>query len=513
MKEVKDCWCIQIDVTNACERQCSNCTHLVKCAKPWFMDMETFKRAVDSLEGFPNIIGVIGGNPVLHPDFAKMVEYVKEKIPHRQRGMWVSTMGKNNQYEKLIWETFPVVLYNDHLRSNWHQPVLVASQDVIPDPAERAEYIRNCWVAEHWSPSISPKGCYRCEIMAAFDMALNLNIGLPIEPGWWKRPLSDFQKQIDVLCQRCGSCVPMWRRRDADHIDDISPSNLDIAVPSRSRLFDRKSYSPENILNWFPCNYRIGNEKPWGITVSVGYSGCLERTLPFNLRHLERMIVVTSPADEKTKAVCSKYPNDVIVVETDLFYKFGAVFNKGAGMEMALWMIPKDKWCLILDADICLPCDVCQLEWMDRNKLYGASRALVATEEQLQKATRRRNFDVTGLEVISSEMVGAFQLFHPQADVLQSNRPWYGINYNNASMCDNAFTVKWPTDRHVMLPVMVLHLGHQYNWVGAAEGTFPRPDTTPKSAVNSCDPLPIPVEQIQQAIMDELKTPKIVVSV
>lgn len=48
---------IQIDITNACTHQCSNCTRF--CGhhrKPFFMDLETFQRAVDSLADFPRYI-------------------------------------------------------------------------------------------------------------------------------------------------------------------------------------------------------------------------------------------------------------------------------------------------------------------------------------------------------------------------------------------------------------------------------------------------------------------------
>jgi hypothetical protein len=31
------------------------------------MDFETFKKAVDSLEGFDGMVGVMGGEPTLHP--------------------------------------------------------------------------------------------------------------------------------------------------------------------------------------------------------------------------------------------------------------------------------------------------------------------------------------------------------------------------------------------------------------------------------------------------------------
>ena len=49
------------------------------------MDYEYFCKAVDSLEGHPGLIGVMGGEPTLHPRFADMCRYLKGKIPEKYR--------------------------------------------------------------------------------------------------------------------------------------------------------------------------------------------------------------------------------------------------------------------------------------------------------------------------------------------------------------------------------------------------------------------------------------------
>ena len=80
MKSPKDQLIIQIDITNACIHKCSNCTRF--CGhhpKTFFMDFETFKNAVDSLDGYEGCVGVIGGEPTLHPEFEKFADYIKEK--------------------------------------------------------------------------------------------------------------------------------------------------------------------------------------------------------------------------------------------------------------------------------------------------------------------------------------------------------------------------------------------------------------------------------------------------
>ena len=100
--------------------------------------------------------------------------------------------------------------------------------------------------------------------------------------------------------------------------------------------------------------------------------------------------------------------------------------------------------------------------------------------------------------------IGAFQLFNTSANVLNV-RPWYGLNYNNASWCDNVFQFKWHPNMRKVLPINILHLGDRHNWVGAVEGTFPRP-STPQALVNEHEPLPdVPVEKVLMDVWEELK--------
>ncbi len=80
MKSPQDMRIIQIDVTNACIHNCSNCTRF--CGhhkKPFFMDVETFKKAVDSMEGYVGTVSMMGGEPTIHPQFEELITYLGEK--------------------------------------------------------------------------------------------------------------------------------------------------------------------------------------------------------------------------------------------------------------------------------------------------------------------------------------------------------------------------------------------------------------------------------------------------
>lgn len=221
---------IQIDITNACRNKCSNCTRLIgHHRKPFFMDFETFKRAVDSLEDFPGMVGTIGGEPLLHPEFEKFARYLQHRVADKKRrGLW-STIPRefSERYGELIKDVYGNLYLNDHsIDAIMHQPVLVAAQDVLPDREKMWSLIENCWVQTYWSATITPKGAFFCEVAASFDMLFDGPGGWPVEPGWWRREPNEFGEQKQRWCPRCGCAVPLPRRRSTQEVDDVSDSNL-----------------------------------------------------------------------------------------------------------------------------------------------------------------------------------------------------------------------------------------------------------------------------------------------
>ena len=86
MKAIRDMWLIQIEITNACFLECPNCTRFVgHNRKPYFMKLQMIEKAIDSLEGFPGGIGIMGGEPVLHPEFFEVCKLVQKNIPKQMK--------------------------------------------------------------------------------------------------------------------------------------------------------------------------------------------------------------------------------------------------------------------------------------------------------------------------------------------------------------------------------------------------------------------------------------------
>jgi hypothetical protein len=258
-------WTMPIDVTNRCTRACSNCTRLIGHAASRFdMTVDYFARAVDAIKDFPTespprpdlapfkVVAMIGGEPLLHPQFATLAAIIAEKVPDRQhRGLWTGLDWRHTKHAEVIEDVFGYVNNNRHDRRCLHSPVLVAVTDEVADPAERARLIDDCWLQRLWCGTITPKGHFFCEVAGAFDMVFDGPGGLPIEPECWRRPLADFREQIDRWCPRCGIPLNLKGRVDKEEVDDISPSNLAVLRDSprvcagRYVLFDPSGHETD----------------------------------------------------------------------------------------------------------------------------------------------------------------------------------------------------------------------------------------------------------------------------
>jgi hypothetical protein len=229
------------------------------------MTIEEFSCAARALREFPGmspaptlgvankVVGMTGGEPLLHPDFRKLVTIMAKEIPERRyRGLWTGLQWQMTRHAQVIAEAFGFVNNNVHNSPCLHSPLLVAMSDAIEDEKQRAMMIDDCWLQRIWSGTITPKGFFFCEVAGTLDMVFDGPGGLPVTPGCWRRPLSDFQAQIDRWCQRCGIPLNLKGRPDNEERDDISASNLtDLQDSPRIRagqyvLFDPSDHQTDS---------------------------------------------------------------------------------------------------------------------------------------------------------------------------------------------------------------------------------------------------------------------------
>ena len=228
MRPILDMSNIQIEITNACHNTCSNCTRL--CGhhpEPYFMSMEKVKQAIDSVKHYPNITGIMGGEPLLHPEFKEICEYLKSVIPKEKCGLWTCLPKGKEHYREIIAETFGHIFINDHTRDDIvHAPVLVASAELPLKMWQKDYLINKCWVQNTWSAIINEKGAFFCEVAASLATLLDVNdIAWDVEETWWTRSPKHFVSQME-LCYFCGCAMSLEKRVSTEKIDDISPSML-----------------------------------------------------------------------------------------------------------------------------------------------------------------------------------------------------------------------------------------------------------------------------------------------
>jgi len=260
MKSPSQMKIICIDITNRCNLGCSNCTRFLENQEGyWDMSLENFRAAVKSLNDFPGMLAIIGGNPCMHRQFEDICQILVEEIPDKaRRGLWSNNVFKHTD---LVVETFggfnlnphgdkkgEVSLAEVHRRTNgkaslykghsMHAPLLTAIQDIYGEE-KMWELISNCDINQNWSATIIENQgklrAYFCEVAGSFDVARKTDFGMEVSPGWWKLPISQFEGQIKHFCPGCGAAARLAPTKDADNLDTYTKTNLDLVENSRKR--------------------------------------------------------------------------------------------------------------------------------------------------------------------------------------------------------------------------------------------------------------------------------------
>lgn len=380
MKPIYKMKVIQIEVTNACVHSCSNCTRFCgHFKKPFFMDYDTFVKAVASMEGFEGMVGIMGGEPTIHPDFERLVKHYRTKVSpgviyknalkpirsfaqyliendmqniREKRGLWSSLGSAYYKHFELIQETFPFQLINDHSHSGLHQTLLVTRKELgIPDD-KWIELRDNCWAQNLWSASITPKGCFFCEVAAALDMLFDGPGGWPIEKGWWKRRPEDFGEQLN-WCEYCSAVLNVPRVEAALETDVVSPVIYEklkaLGSPKVSKnkvkIFSPEKYSKDNL----ECDYSSEWYLPSGDNTKR--VSCTNRSL--YPKKLEAVILSCDAARLSASGSLAQ------------FDKF-AVAETRAGIDDALKKLDFSDWVVLLDSGVSIAADFRKVfsEWI-----------------------------------------------------------------------------------------------------------------------------------------------------
>lgn len=224
---------MQIHLNRACDLGCSNCTQGSQFGgKSDFITLQNFELALQSMEGYFGLIGIFGGNPALHPQFDEICAILRSYFPKEKCGIWCNHPRGNGD---IMRKTFNPSMSNlnvhlrqeayDEFKRDWpeshpfgldkdsrHSPVHGNMSKFVPDESDRWRLISNCDINRHWSAMLCQfRGGLRaffCEI-AGSQAILNQNnpdypdTGMPVSKGWWRKPMEDFENQVEFHCHRC----------------------------------------------------------------------------------------------------------------------------------------------------------------------------------------------------------------------------------------------------------------------------------------------------------------------
>lgn len=212
------------------------------------------------------------------------------------------------------------------------------------------------------------------------------------------------------------------------------------------------------------------------ITVCIRYGDFLRITLPRNKKLFDHYIVVTSPDDSETQAVCKD--NNIGFVKSTRGLKSGK-FNKGIFINDGFDALRKTDWILHLDADMVLYDDSrkkIEQQAVDPDVLYGVARQLCPSAQEWD------NYLQTGKQAWPRQDhrkcigMGFFQLFNSRAQALQQRTIWYPEQFDTAGRSDRFFFRQW--QRHAKLRSMAtVHLEEgsapmSTNWQGRKTPRF-----------------------------------------
>jgi hypothetical protein len=239
-----------------------------------------------------------------------------------------------------------------------------------------------------------------------------------------------------------------------------------------------------------PCKVKIEC-----LVTCVGYADFLAVTLPINMNHFDKIVVVTAPHDKDTQRVCDYY--GVQVWLTDAFQsQWAGRFCKGAGINQGLNRLDKDAWILHLDADIALPPNfrkVIEAADLDPTMIYGVDRAEFKSFEDWQRFigapepnTQGGGFfchithhgQLLGTRVAFQHHggyvpIGFFQLWHADSGITK-----YPEGHTDAGREDSHFPTLWPRRKRALIPEFVVyHLESEsaqmaVNWKGRKTKPF-----------------------------------------
>jgi len=180
---------IEIDITYDCNLKCMACNR--SCAQApskeqlEFSDIQSFVSESIKLGKKWELINILGGEPTLHPDFEKIVNFISEEyiLPHSPNSvLQVVSNGLTAETRKILDKVKGVknlvIDYNSFKTNNRIEYFSPFNNAPIDDEKFKdADYTKACWVTSYCGIGLNKYGYYGCASAAGIDRIINKNRG------------------------------------------------------------------------------------------------------------------------------------------------------------------------------------------------------------------------------------------------------------------------------------------------------------------------------------------------
>jgi hypothetical protein len=235
---------------------------------------------------------------------------------------------------------------------------------------------------------------------------------------------------------------------------------------------------------------------PWfkleAVVVCDKYDDFLRHTLPQNKFLFDKMVVVTSFEDKRTRKLCEFY--HVECIATDCLRSRHGVFCKADGINEGLTRLGMQDWVVHLDADVWLPPQtriLIQRMNLAKRMVYGIDRFIVKGPqawEQFLELPKLQHEDGAWIHLDAFPLgtrfmqtqfggyipIGFFQIWNPEVSGVKT----YPTGNRDAGSTDMRFALQWPRGLRSFLPEIVgYHLesvdsAKEANWDGRKTAQF-----------------------------------------
>ena len=219
---------VEIDITYECNLKClgcnRSCTQAPTSESVKFSDIKRFvKESVINNKKW-ELINILGGEPTLHPEFKKIIEYIHNEYILKYSSKTILQVVSNGYDEKSrnLCEDIRVKYKNVRIDYGSYKTERVVEYfspfndaPIDDDKFKEADFKKGCWVTSYCGIGLNKNGYYACAVIGGIDRILNKNAAIP---KLTEITNDKLVQQLDEFCRYCGNF-----KAYADNFGDFIP--------------------------------------------------------------------------------------------------------------------------------------------------------------------------------------------------------------------------------------------------------------------------------------------------